>query len=102
MRVHVHPAVPEWAADAVRRAGTPPSRRAATIEAATIAAAVLAHDAGVSYRAGDLAPHRVDPSLAAETRWLARVSRAFAHSAAVAQVRARMAAELSGIASTSS
>jgi hypothetical protein len=102
LRGHIHPSVPEWAADAVRRVGTPVSQRAATIEAATIAAAVLAHDAGVGYRAGDLAPHRVDPSLAAETAWLAHVSRAFAHSPAVAQVRTRMAAELSGIPSTRS
>ena len=102
LRVHVHPSMSEWAADAVRRVGTHPSRHAATIEAATIAAAVLAHDAGVSYAAGDLGPHRVDPRLAAETRWLSHVSRAFAHSKAVAQVRARMAAELSGVPSTSS
>jgi hypothetical protein len=102
LRVHIHPSVPEWAAEAARRAGTHPSRRAATIEAATIAAALLAHDAGVSYRAGVLAPHRVDPSVAAETAWLAHVSRAFAHSPAVARVRARMAAELSGVPSTRS
>ncbi|GAA3439881.1 MAB_1171c family putative transporter [Kutzneria kofuensis] len=102
LRGHIHPSVQEWASDAVRRAGTHPSRREATIEAATIAAAVLAHDAGVSYPAGVADPHRVDPSLAAETRWLAQVSRAFAHSKAVALVRARMAAELSGVPSTSS
>jgi hypothetical protein len=102
LRGHIHPSVQEWASDAVRRVGTHPSRREATIEAATIAAAVLAHDAGVSYRAGEVAPHRVDPSLAAETRWLSQVSRAFAHSRAVALVRARMAAELSEVPSTSS
>ena len=102
LRVHIHPSAPAWAADAVRRVGTHPSRREATIEAATIAASVLAHDAGVRYAAGDLAPHRVDPSLAAETRWLSQVSRAFAHSRAVASVRTRMVAELSGVPSTSS
>jgi hypothetical protein len=102
LRVHIHPSVPEWAADAVRRAGTHPSRRAATIEAATIAAAVLAHDVGISYAAGDQTPHQVDPNLAAETRWLAHVSRAFARSKAVALVRTRMAVELSGVASTRS
>lgn len=102
LRGHIHPSVPAWAMDAARRAGTDPSRREATIEAATIAAAVLAHHAGVSYRAGDLVPHRVDPSLAAETRWLAQVSRAFARSRAVASVRTRMAAELSGVAPTRS
>jgi hypothetical protein len=102
LRGHVHPSVSKWAADAVRSAGTHPSRCEATIEAATIAAAVLAHDAGVGYPAGELAPHRVDPSVAAETRWLAQVSRAFAHSKAVASVRARMAAELSGVTSTRS
>jgi hypothetical protein len=100
LRGHIHPSVASWAAAAA--VGTHPSRREATIEAATIAAAVLAHDAGVGYQAGDLSPHRVDPSLAAETRWLAQVSRAFAHSRAVASVRARMAAELSGVASTRS
>lgn len=102
LRVHIHPSAPEWATAAVHKVGTHPSRRAATVEAATIAAAVLAHDAGVSYRVGDLSPHRVDPNLAAETRWLAHVSRAFAHSKAVALVRARMADELSGVRSTSS
>jgi hypothetical protein len=102
LRGHIHPSVAEWAADAVRREGTHPSRREATVEAATIAAAVLAHDAGVGYRARDLAPHRVDPNVAAETRWLAQVSRAFTRSKAVASVRARMAAELSGVASTRS
>ena len=102
LRAHLHPSVSEWAADAARRVGTPASRLAATIEAATIAAAVLAYDAGVSYRAGEVAPHRVDPSLTAETAWLARVSRAFAHSMAVAQVRTRMAAELNGVPSTNS
>ncbi|EWM18023.1 MAB_1171c family putative transporter [Kutzneria sp. 744] len=102
LRGHIHPDVQEWASDAVRRVGTHPARREATIEAATIAAAVIAHEAGVDYRAGEVDPHRVDPSLGAETRWLAQVSRAFAHSRAVAQVRARMAAELSGVPSTSS
>lgn len=100
LRGHIHPSVAAWAAEAA--AGAPPARREATIEAATIAAAVLAHDAGIGYRAGDLAPHRVDPNLAAETRWLAQVSRAFAHSRAVASVRARMAAELSAVAATRS
>ncbi|MFC0542162.1 MAB_1171c family putative transporter [Kutzneria chonburiensis] len=100
LRGHIHPSVAVWAAEAAD--GTHPSRRAATIEAATIAAAVLAHDAGIAYPAGDLSPHRVDPSLAAETRWLAQVSRAFAHSRAVASVRTRMAAELSGATATSS
>ncbi|MFI9388146.1 MAB_1171c family putative transporter [Kutzneria sp. NPDC052558] len=100
LRGHIHPSVREWAAEAATAAR--PSRREATIEAATIAAAVLAHDAGVGYPAGDQAPHRVDPSVAAETRWLAQVSRAFARSKAVASVRARMAAELSGVPSTRS
>ena len=100
LRGHIHPSAPSWAAAAADSG--PPSRRAATIEAAMIAAAVLAHDAGVSYRADDPGPHQVDPSLEAETRWLAKVSRAFARSKAVASVRGQIALELSGVPSTNS
>ncbi|MEV7028322.1 MAB_1171c family putative transporter, partial [Kitasatospora sp. NPDC093558] len=85
LRAHADPRVAGWAAEA--SAGD-----AAVVEAAVLAAALESAAAGhrpavdgAGYSPGELAP-----DLAAETAWLVTVSRAFARSAVVAQVRRRV------------
>ncbi|MFF4779073.1 MAB_1171c family putative transporter [Microtetraspora fusca] len=83
LRPYAHPAVPQWVG---------PTADPATLEAAVIAASLIGYAAGRNYDA-EHPFHDVDPSLASESAWLARVSREFTKSAVVARVRERAAAE---------
>ncbi|MGW2250151.1 MAB_1171c family putative transporter [Kitasatospora sp. NPDC001660] len=82
LRAHVDPRVPGWAAEA--SAGD-----AAVVEAAVLAAALESAAAGrrPAVDGTGYSPRELAPDLAAETAWLVTVSRAFARSAVVAQVR---------------
>ncbi|KAA2253901.1 hypothetical protein F0L68_32030 [Solihabitans fulvus] len=94
LRAHFHPEAPRWAAEAAGGVGS--SALAATVEAATIAAAIEAAGAGRRYRSDPAfgVPHEVQANVAAETAWLAQVADAFTRSKAVAGVRRRVREEL--------
>ncbi|MFJ5548077.1 MAB_1171c family putative transporter [Streptomyces sp. NPDC093225] len=101
LRVHVHPAAARWAVAACPApAGSP--RRAATVEAAELAAALEAAAVGHRYpratgavRAAAAPPVPGAPvDLEAEAARLVLVCEAFTDSPAVAAVRARVRAEL--------
>ncbi|MGW2248675.1 MAB_1171c family putative transporter [Kitasatospora sp. NPDC001660] len=96
LRAHLHPRVPEWAAAACgSEAGE--RRRAATVEAAVLAAALEAAAVGHRYPCA-LTEGYVPPSLLsdleAETAWLVMVCEEFTDSRVVAEVRQRVRAEL--------
>lgn len=82
LRAHADPRVPGWAEAAS-------GGDAAVVEAAVLAAALESSAAGhrPSADGTGYAPREVAADLAAETAWLVTVSRAFARSAVVAQVR---------------
>ncbi|WP_370948389.1 MAB_1171c family putative transporter [Amycolatopsis sp. cg5] len=78
LRRHIPPQVAEW----VRAPQSP-----ATLEAASLAAALIAKEAGHSWPAAPHAPAAVDASIESETAWLTEVARAFATSPVVDEVR---------------
>lgn len=78
LRPYFDPALPARAEAEALAAGIPEPRIAATIEAATLAAAILADRAGHRYRAdrpGD--PDTASADVLKEAAWLAQVSRAW-------------------------
>ncbi len=99
LQPYFHPKAAEWASSAAcsRGLGGGP-RLAATVEAATLAAALLAAEAGRRYPQAQLsggpAPHGLQPSVEAETAWLVQVTHAFTRCQAVDQVRRRVRDEL--------
>lgn len=78
LRRHVPPQVTDW---------IPAPQSPATLEAASLAAALIAKKAGHSWPATSHVPAAVDASIESETVWLTEVARAFATSPAVAEVR---------------
>ncbi|GAA1234326.1 hypothetical protein GCM10009665_25690 [Kitasatospora nipponensis] len=97
LRAHLHPRVPQWAAEAC--AGEPDERRrAAAVEAAVLAAALEADPVGHHYPCalaeGYVPPPELLTDLETETAWLVLVSEAFTGSRVVAAVRRRVRAEL--------
>ncbi|MEU9131657.1 MAB_1171c family putative transporter [Kitasatospora sp. NPDC048540] len=97
LRVHLHPAVPEWAAAACRAARLDPRRTAATVEAAVLAAALEAAAAGLRYpypTTGGHTPPATPPDLRTETTRLALVAEAFTDSPLVADIRRRVRKEM--------
>lgn len=95
LRRHFDPELPARAEAAARRAGVPDDRIAATVEAATLAAAILAAQVGRHYPEPDgPTAHLADADVATEAAWLVQVSRAWRRSAVVATVRVETAADL--------
>ena len=92
LRRHFDPELPSRAEAQARAAGVPESRIAATVEAAALAAAILAERAGRTYPESDVpGPQLADADVATEAAWLVQVSRAFRRSEVVARVRADLA-----------
>ncbi|MGW0435937.1 MAB_1171c family putative transporter [Micromonospora sp. NPDC003197] len=83
LRPYAHPEVARWVG---------PAADPATLEAAVIAAALAGHAAGRNYGA-EHPVQDIDPSLAAESAWLARVAWRFHHAPEVQRVRQLAAAE---------
>jgi len=95
LRRHFDPGLPERVHANARSAGIPEGRLAATVEAATLAAAILSERAGRCYPESDIPPPQLaDAGVATEAAWLVQVSRAFRRSEVVARVRTEAAAEL--------
>ncbi|MEU3776936.1 MAB_1171c family putative transporter [Streptomyces sp. NPDC032472] len=95
--VHLHPRVPEWAADACRAARLDERRTAATIEAAVLTAALEAAAAGRRYpypATPGHAPPATPPDLHTESSRLTLVADAFIHCPIVAGIRRRVRADL--------
>ncbi|MFJ9522346.1 MAB_1171c family putative transporter [Kitasatospora sp. NPDC101801] len=90
LRPYVHPGVHTWAVATAGRPGAG-GNAAARAEAACIAAALAAAEAGLPYRAGPPVPyaaHQVQASIEAETAWLIDVTEAFTRSARAATIGA--------------
>ncbi|MBB4950240.1 hypothetical protein F4556_005775 [Kitasatospora gansuensis] len=82
LRPYVHPGVHTWAVATAGRQGSG-GNAAARAEAACIAAALAAAEAGLPYRAGPPVPyaaHELQASIEAETAWLIDVTEAFTRS----------------------
>jgi hypothetical protein len=98
LRAHLHPQVPDWVAQACGNE-TGERRRAATVEAAVLAAALEAAAVGHRYPCavaeGYLPPPLTD--LDTEAAWLVLVAEQFTGSRVVAEVRARVRAELTAV-----
>ncbi|TQF06379.1 hypothetical protein E6W39_34425 [Kitasatospora acidiphila] len=101
LRAHLHPQVPQWAAEACAAeaggSGTGDRRRAATVEAAVLAAALEAAAVGHRYPSAlteGYVPPALLTDLEAETAWLVMVCEEFTGSRVVAEVRRRVRAEL--------
>ncbi|WP_051970870.1 MAB_1171c family putative transporter [Kitasatospora azatica] len=96
LRAHLHPQVPQWAAAACG-SETGERRRAATVEAAVLAAALEAAAVGHRYPralAEGYVPPAVPADLDTETAWLVMVSEEFTGSRVVAEIRQRVRSEL--------
>ncbi|RJQ79779.1 hypothetical protein D5S17_10140 [Pseudonocardiaceae bacterium YIM PH 21723] len=85
LRQHFDPAVPLRAAELAAADGLDERRTAVVVEAAVFAAAIAAKRDGRSYEAG-AASTSPPADIAAETRWLGEVSRAFVSSPIVRAV----------------
>ncbi|MFI5609382.1 MAB_1171c family putative transporter [Amycolatopsis sp. NPDC051903] len=97
LRPYFDPGLPGRVADRARRSGVPARSVAATVDAATLAAALVARDAGHRYQPDDAdAPSAgaVPADVRAEAAWLVEVTRAWRHSAVVAAVRRETHGEL--------
>ncbi|RSN65105.1 hypothetical protein DMH01_01515 [Amycolatopsis sp. WAC 04182] len=90
LRPYFDPDVPQVAEAEARKAKIPEARIAATIEAAALAAALVASEAGRRYAPDDVpATYLDEPDIATEAAWLAEVTRAWRRSTVVGRVRER-------------
>ncbi|MEV7556003.1 MAB_1171c family putative transporter [Amycolatopsis sp. NPDC089917] len=88
LRPYFDPEVPAIAEAAARDARIPEARVPATIEAAALAAAIVASEAGRRYAPDDVpATYLGEPDIAAEAAWLVEVTRAWRRSTVVGRVR---------------
>ncbi|MFB9904769.1 MAB_1171c family putative transporter [Allokutzneria oryzae] len=95
LRPHVPPDLGAWVTESARRARVTDTRQLAVLlEASSIAAALVSWKAGHRWDKPFCVPHQVEPCVESETAWLASVSRAFASSPVVAEIRGRTAEEL--------
>ncbi|MEV7023186.1 MAB_1171c family putative transporter, partial [Kitasatospora sp. NPDC093558] len=104
LRPYVHPQVPSWVAELTASTGGVRFRRrheaAVTVEAAGIAAALEAAEAGHRYPAEPSAgyvPSEGQVGIDEEVAWLVKVADAFTTSPAVAGVRSRVRDELNRV-----
>ncbi|HKN51792.1 MAG TPA: MAB_1171c family putative transporter [Amycolatopsis sp.] len=89
LRPHFDPALPGRVEADARRAGVPEQHIRATVEAASLAAALLAEEAGRRYQAGaEGLTYLGDADVAAEAAWLVQVAKAWQRCDLVEQVRA--------------
>ncbi|OXM57780.1 hypothetical protein CFP71_06440 [Amycolatopsis thailandensis] len=90
LRPYFDPEVPSAAEAEARKAKTPEARLPATIEAAALAAAIVASGAGRRYAPDDIpATYLDEPDIAAEAAWLVEVTRAWRRSIVVGRIRDR-------------
>ncbi|MFI6305154.1 MAB_1171c family putative transporter [Amycolatopsis thailandensis] len=90
LRPYFDPEVPSAAEAEARKAKTPAARLPATIEAAALAAAIVASGAGRRYAPDDVpATYLDEPDIAAEAAWLVEVTRAWRRSIVVGRIRDR-------------
>ncbi len=90
LRPYFDPDLPPVAEAEARKAKVPEARVAATVEAATLAAALAASEAGRRYAPDDVpATYLDEPDIATEAAWLVEVTRAWRRSAVVGRVRDR-------------
>ncbi|AGM08659.1 MAB_1171c family putative transporter [Amycolatopsis keratiniphila] len=88
LRPYFDPDLPPVAEAEARKAKVPETRVAATVEAATLAAALAASEAGRRYAPDDVpATYLDEPDIATEAAWLVEVTRAWRRSAVVGRVR---------------
>ncbi|MER7674508.1 MAB_1171c family putative transporter [Kitasatospora sp. NPDC096128] len=104
LRPYVHPQVPSWVEEFDRSTGGARFRRrreaAATVEAAGVAAALEAAEAGHRYPAGPSTGYvrsEGQGGVDEEVAWLVKVADAFTTSPAVAEVRRRVREELNRV-----
>ncbi|MFD9962265.1 MAB_1171c family putative transporter [Amycolatopsis sp. NPDC058986] len=95
LRPYFDPGIPALAEARARREGLPERLIAATVEAAALAAALLANEADRRYQTEDT-PARQSPEadVAAEAAWLVQVTHAWRHSGVVEQIRRKTCADL--------
>ncbi|WP_086825821.1 MAB_1171c family putative transporter [Allokutzneria sp. NRRL B-24872] len=92
LRPFVPPQIDSWVREA---APSVDSRELAVlVEACSLAAALVSHDAEYQWGSPHRAPPREDPCVESETAWLTSVSRAFTGSPVVAEIRERTFREL--------
>ncbi len=90
LRPYFDPDIPPAAEAEARMAKIPEARVAATIEAAALAAALVASEAGHRFvTEDDPAAYLDEPDIAAEADWLVQVSRAWRRSTVVGRIRER-------------
>jgi hypothetical protein len=97
LRPYFDPGLPSRVEALARRQGVPAADVVATTEAAALAAALVASEAGHRYQSDDAdgpAGAPVDADVLAEAAWLVRVTRAWRHSAVVRQIRGEAQREL--------
>ncbi|MDT8915586.1 MAB_1171c family putative transporter [Amycolatopsis sp. PS_44_ISF1] len=97
LRPYFDPHLPARVEALARRSGVPAADLVVTTEAAALAAALVASEAGHRYQPDDAegpAGEPVDADVLAEAAWLVRVTRAWRHSAVVRQVRGEAQREL--------
>lgn len=97
LRPYFDPDLPSRVEALARRAGVRDGDVVATTEAAALAAALVASEAGHRYQPDDAdgpAGEPVDADVLAEAAWLVRVARAWRHSAVVRQIRGETQREL--------
>ncbi|WP_432851088.1 MAB_1171c family putative transporter [Amycolatopsis sp. CA-161197] len=97
LRPYFDPDLPARVVDRARRDGVPTRRVAATVDAATLAAALVAREADHRFQPDDAdAPlsRAVAADVSAEAAWLVEVTRAWRRSALVADVRRETRREL--------
>ncbi|WP_156050413.1 MAB_1171c family putative transporter [Allokutzneria albata] len=92
LRPYVPPRVGEWVHEAAPDVDA--RELAVLVEASSIAAALVSHEAEHQWGELQRAPHQDDPCVESETAWLASVSRAFTDSPVVAEIRERTTLEL--------
>jgi hypothetical protein len=96
LRPHFDPALPARIEAEARRAGVPERHIRANVEAASLAAALVAGEAGRCYQtgAGDPAERFEDADVAVEAAWLVQVAKAWRRCDVVERIRAETRREL--------
>ncbi|GAA3991511.1 hypothetical protein GCM10022247_07950 [Allokutzneria multivorans] len=92
LRPYVPPEIGSWVGEAAP--GADSRELAVLVEASSLAAALVSHDAGHQWGSSRRCAPAEDPCVESETAWLTSVSRAFTGSPVVAEIRERTFREL--------